>query len=353
MHTPSRPTVVRTWKNTVPLLASVVLPTHRRCESLQRVLKGLGRQSVPADTFEVIVVCDGDVDGSALACRELASTLPYHLRIIEQTNQGPATARNRGVAEARAPLIIFIDDDVVPDEHLIAVHLAAQAGQDMRVTIGPLLPPPDFRLNPWGTWEEQKLCRQYDDMIAGRWQATYRQFYTGNASLLKHHIIEAGGFDPAYRRAEDVELALRLRKRGLHFVFLPEARGWHYVQRTYDSWLRISMAYGFADVAMARSGWPEVLEFVPDKYRNSNLVVRTITQLCVGRSAITRIISTLLGVLLKGAIVTRSSLLGNIACSLIFNLRYYEGLATALGGRMAFMKLLRGGSVTALLERTA
>jgi len=214
----------------------------------------LGHQTVPGESFEVVVICDGDVDGSASTCRALASTLPYHLHVLEQTNKGPAAARNRGVAEAHAPLIIFVDDDVVPGEHLIAAHLEAQAGQDMRVTIGPLLPPENFRLSPWAAWEERTLCRQYDAMIAGRWAPTYRQFYTGNASVLKARIVDAGGFNPAFRRAEDVELALRLRDHGLHFVFLPEARGWHYVQRPYASWSRMSMAYGIADVTIARAG---------------------------------------------------------------------------------------------------
>src|SRR5690242_19507618 len=97
------------------LVASVVLPTHGRRASLLRVLRALGRQSAPANTFEVLVICDGDVDGSAQACRELAAELPFELRVLEQANQGPAAARNNGVAAAQSPLIIFIDDDVLPD----------------------------------------------------------------------------------------------------------------------------------------------------------------------------------------------------------------------------------------------
>src|SRR5579875_883910 len=92
------------------LQASVVLPTHGRRASLLRVLRALGRQSLPDGTFEVVVVCDGDIDGSAAACRALAPELPYTLCVIEQENGGPAAARNRGVAEAHAPLIVFVDD---------------------------------------------------------------------------------------------------------------------------------------------------------------------------------------------------------------------------------------------------
>lgn len=43
--------------------------------------------------------------------------------------------------------------------------------------------------------------------------------------------------------------------------------------------------------------------------------------------------------------------LGNMICSLIFNLRYYDSLAGALGGRSAFEELLRGQDVAVLLQR--
>jgi GT2 family glycosyltransferase len=328
--------------------ASIVLPTHGRRDSLLRVLRALGRQSVRTGLFEVLVICDGDVDGSAAACRELSPALPYTLRVLEQTNQGPAVARNRGVEESRAPLIVFLDDDVVPDERLIETHLAAHRGDDQCITIGPLLPPSDCRLNAWGEWEERALCRQYDDMTAGKWKVTYRQFYTGNAAVLKRHILKAGGFNAAFRRAEDVELALRLRDRGLRFVFLPEARGWHFVRRTFDSWQRMATAYGAADVAMARDGRPELLAIVASEYPSRNRLVRMLTAHCVGRPLLLRPLVQALGMMAQGADMAHLSAPGNLACSLIFNLRYYDGLARALGGRSALLKLLRGEHQAAL-----
>jgi GT2 family glycosyltransferase len=307
-----------------------------------RVLRALASQRVEPDTFEVLVICDGDVDGSAGACRRLAPAMPYLLRVLTQDNQGPAAARNCGVAAARAPLIVFLDDDVVPDEGLIAAHLSAQDGQNWRVTIGPLRPPPDARLNAWGMWEARTLGRQYDNIEAGRWRTTYRQFYTGNAAVLKRHVEAVGGFDPAFRRGEDVELAHRLRDHGLHFVFVPEARGWHYVQRSFDAWLRLPVAYSAADVAMARK-WPEVLAYIAFQYRVRNGVLRLIMRLCVGRPVTAWLIITLLSVVTRGADAVRARSLGSVACSLIFNLRYYDALSRALGGRAAFQHLMQGG----------
>lgn len=328
---------------------SVVTPTHGRRDSLLRVLRALGHQSVPRGSFEVVVVCDGDVDGTVAACRSLAPTLPYTLRVLEQTNQGPAAARNCGVASASAQLIVFLDDDVVPDDQLIAAHLAAQAGQDRRVTIGPLLPPRDVSLNLWGAFEERALCRQYEDMEAGRWQATFRQFYTGNASVRKQHVLEAGGFDPAFRRAEDVELALRLHRHGLHFVFLPEARGWHYVRRSFASWLRMPVAYGEADVAMARAGNPWVLNWVVREYHGRHRLARFLTQMCVGRRRARQAVMAVLGTVAQVLDTVRVVPHADHICSLIFNVLYYDGVTRGLGGRERFQALLRGVPVVFLL----
>ena len=40
--------------------------------------------------------------------------------------------------------------------------------------------------------------------MAGEWEGTFRQFYTGNASMPRSDVIAAGGFDASYRRAEEL-----------------------------------------------------------------------------------------------------------------------------------------------------
>jgi GT2 family glycosyltransferase len=321
--------------------ATVVLPTYGRRTSLLKVLEALALQYMPAGTFEVVVICDGDTDGSAAACEELAPRLPYTLRVLTQPNQGPAAARNRGVREAQAPLIVFLDDDVVPTDRLIALHLAAHNQDEALITIGPLLPPTDVRLSTWAAWEEAALCRQYCAMIEGRWQPTYRQFYTGNAAVRASHIRAVGGFNVAYRRAEDVELALRLRDQGLRFRFLPEATGWHYISRSFAAWLRLPAAYGAADVAMARAGWSEVLVQMAEEYRSRSPLVRLLAYLCTGRTSATDSLVAIMGILVRMASARQIRPLGYLACSLIFNTCYYDGAAKALGGRTAFRQLLR------------
>lgn len=86
---------------------SVVVPTYNSAWSVGRTLLSVLHQTI-AD-FEVIVINDGSTDDFA------AAVAPYcgdpRVRIVEQANLGLATARNRGISEARAPLIAPIDAD--------------------------------------------------------------------------------------------------------------------------------------------------------------------------------------------------------------------------------------------------
>ena len=73
------------------ILVSVVIPTHQRRELLRRALAALGRQDLPADSFEVIVSIDGSTDGTSEMIETY--TAPYTLRSV----QGPRRGRGGGV----------------------------------------------------------------------------------------------------------------------------------------------------------------------------------------------------------------------------------------------------------------
>jgi len=332
--------------DTATLRTSVVIPTYNRCVSLERVLRALARQTVSPAWFEVVLVADGCTDDTVPLCRRLANELPYSLRLIEQVNSGPAAARNRGVAEARAELIVFIDDDVVPAPEFLATHLAAHSTEgDSIIALGPLRPPPDVRLNAWGAWEEHALLQQYTAMEAGRWKPTYRQFYTGNASLWRRHILAAGGFHPEFLRAEDIELGLRLKATGCTFMFLPQARGWHYVHRTFASWTRMPAAYGRASVEIARLRDPSEIANIVCEFHWRNRLTRILARLSVGQNLTIRMATYVLRALANTAWVAHIDPAAMAACGLLFNLLNYHAIAEALGGRAQFWRLIDAGYV--------
>jgi glycosyltransferase involved in cell wall biosynthesis len=321
---------------------SIVIPTYNRLDRLQRVLACLEAQDFPRSGFEIVVVADGCNDGTG---EYLASIAEGPLRVLPvvTANQGPAAARNRGVAEASGRLLLFLDDDVTPEPQLISEHVRAHerlsAGAAGQIAVlGPMVTPTDTPLLPWVRWEQVRLERQYGDMVAGRWQATARQFYTGNTSIEREAVLAAGGFDTRFRRAEDVELAYRLAANGVRFVFNPRAVGYHYAERSYRSWMNAAYAYGRADVVFSRDlGQSWLLPRLAYEFRgNRHPLIRAVVNVCLGRPTLSRVALAAMRLAAHTGGRLGSERAADLACSGIFNLRHYQGIADELGGRAAF-----------------
>lgn len=319
---------------------SVIVPTYNRLDRLKRVLDGFEKQTYSLTDFEMVVVSDGSSDGTDDYLRTLST--PLRLTAVFQPNQGVAVARNHGLERATGELILFVDDDVVPTPQLIEEHLryhdADNASHDL-VVMGPMLTPApqDFKMAPWVQWEQAMLMKQYDDMIAGRWEPTARQFYTGNTSLPRHHVVEAGGFDPNFRRAEDVELAYRLADRGLRFQFNPDAIGYHYAERSFASWIAIPYTYGRNDVLFTHhKGQDWLLPTILYEFHGRNPLIRLLTHTCLDRKLLSHVA---IQTFKHGATVAHllgMSKFARMSYSAIFNLRHYQGIADELGGREKF-----------------
>ena len=100
------------------LKASVVICTHNpRSDYFTRVLDGLRHQTLPMDEWELLVV-----DNASQVPLTSSCDISWHpaARHIFERELGVAYARRRGIQEASADLIIFVDDDNVLDGNYLA-----------------------------------------------------------------------------------------------------------------------------------------------------------------------------------------------------------------------------------------
>jgi GT2 family glycosyltransferase len=282
------------------------------------------------DAFEVVVVSDGSTDGTDTYLKALRSKV--RVRWFTQPNRGPAAARNLAVQKADGEFILFLDDDVVPEPQILQEHARSHGEADHDVVVlGPLLTPAAFKMTPWVRWEQETLMKQYRALQSGDWPASARQFYTGNASLRRSHILSVGGFDEGFRRAEDVELAYRLVDKGLSFLFNMQAVGLHFAERSFRAWLDAAYTYGRNDVIFARDRnqkW--LLPVLRREFRERNILVQLLIRLCGGRARISRIVSPALKFTADTATLFRAGDIEQRAYSGLFNLHYYNGLFNEL-----------------------
>jgi glycosyltransferase involved in cell wall biosynthesis len=313
----------------VPKL-SVVIPTFNRLPSLARTLSGLARQT-DVGPFEVVVVSDGSTDGTDEYLRSDRTPLP--VIAVTQDNAGPAAARNAAIDAARGRLIVFIDDDTVPDPLLLAAHLRRHGTPDDDLAVmGPMWTPHDHRMSAWVAWDQAILDRHYVAMTTGALIPTAREFYTGNASVARRHIVGAGGFNTSFRRAEDVELAHRLADRGVRFAFEPNAIVLHYAERSVLSWYDVAYSYGCNDVRISREpGRQWLLDAIGKEFHRRHRLVRAATQLCLPRRRLAAVAPRLLTSVGRAAARLHVGSVSRPALSIAYNLNYYRGLADALG----------------------
>ncbi len=319
---------------------SIVIPTYNRRQRLGRVLGALDRQTVAPETFEVVVIDDGSADGTSDWLKD--QRYRFELRVIRQDNAGPARARNTGVNAATGTLLLFLDDDVEPTEGLVGEHLKCHDAENDLVVMGPLASLPRYR-QPWVAWEQAKLEAQYASMLRGDWAPTFRQFWTGNASVAREHVLAVGGFNDAFLRAEDVELGYRLHQRGLKFRFNPAARGLHHVERSLDGWVTAHRSYGRLEPEIfAKLGVGQVEETLGGNWSRLHPATRWLVRRCFDNPSNHAAASFVLRGLLKLEEATQTSIAAAQVCGAFANILYWRACTEAIGTDRALQIMQRG-----------
>jgi glycosyltransferase involved in cell wall biosynthesis len=244
---------------------SVVIPSRGRRESLMRLLASLSEQEYPREKLEVIVVLDGDVDGSEGAIRSGSFGFDVRVVVLPPPDDmlappGAGRPRNRGASEASGEIVLFLDDDVEPLHRQVLVahgraHLESEA-----VVVGPY--PPDLRstsglfaqrVRNWWVDHTRRLARESG--------LTYTDVCTGNLSVPRALFLELGGFRAMPRR-EDWEFGFRVVAAGVPIRSAPDGGAVHHVDVDLGKGLRDRRAEGAGDVEFAR--WhPDAFPMLP------------------------------------------------------------------------------------------
>ncbi len=182
---------------------SIVIPVYNGGESFKQCLDSLKRSDRPAD--EVIVVSDGDTDGSWKVAQDFGAKV---LRL--PSSGGPARARNVGAKAAVGDVIFFVDADVTLHPDTIGKVEQAFQQPELGALIGSYddAPGADNFLSQY-----KNLFHHYTHQISSEEAST---FWGACGAVRRSAFWAVGGFDEAYRKPciEDIELGYRLQGAG-------------------------------------------------------------------------------------------------------------------------------------------
>ena len=236
---------------------SVIIPTYNRARRLPILLDALFSQDMDHQRSEIIIIDDGSQDSTwALLQATQQSHKDGWLRVLTQSNQGQAAARQYGVREARGNILLFLDDDMeAANGHFLQAHLRFHEQSVFpTVALGAILPPRNNPTRPaFELFYEKSLRNMYEAFQQSRTAPAGVHFFSANVSLPRELFQKAGGFNPEFRQAEDRELGLRLQhKAQAQFVFLAEAAAYHNSQTgKFQGFLQRARLYGHYDLQIA------------------------------------------------------------------------------------------------------
>lgn len=199
----------------MPVTASIVVPTRNRSRYLRVCLDSLLAQEVDGP-FEVIVVDDGSSDESPAVAERAGA------KLIRQPMLGPNAARNAGLSEAQADLVVFVDDDVEAPPGWLAAYLeGAQRHPEADAFGGPIRAHFDGP-TPRSCGREAAPITTLD---LGSEDRDTEFVWGANMAARRRAFERVGTFDEGLPHfGEEEEWLTRLRAAGGRVVYLAEAR---------------------------------------------------------------------------------------------------------------------------------
>jgi glycosyltransferase involved in cell wall biosynthesis len=275
----SRPDVMEFMQ--APPTVSVVIPTYNHKGALRGTLQWLAKQTYPSNRFEVIIVDDGSTDGTE---EITAESFPFALRYIQQSNQGDAAARNFGVQQSQADILVFLDDDILVEPDYLTYLIQAQAMEEDRVVVG-----------TWDLWPTKTSGTSYSSQAlldSGTYytrsglsenssngsdhtnqvvELPFRDIHSNNMALRREAYFEIGMMQPLEFSGSsmwcDLEFTYRAHRQGYKFFRSTRAVCWHRDRSadTLDGFKKRMRVAAYRSVTLFQKH-PELLVHVPMFY---------------------------------------------------------------------------------------
>ncbi|AJA10077.1 dolichyl-phosphate mannose synthase related protein [Sphingopyxis fribergensis] len=190
---------------------AVIVPVWNGEAVLGRCLDALTRQTIPRDSYQIIVVDNGSSDATARIARSFTG-----VELLEEKRPGSYVARNLGIGRVRAPITAFTDADCEPaPDWLEQILRAAAANPGFGVLAGKIDLFDEIA-------QEREVFGDYERLFSfPQAHAARGNCATANWASETALLKALGGFDAALKSGGDRQMALRIRDSGHPLIYVP------------------------------------------------------------------------------------------------------------------------------------
>lgn len=228
-------------KNTLPLnmaellRISVAIATYNREKYIGKALLGLLNQDLPYAAFEVLVIDNNCSDATMNVVKDFQEAHPQlQIRTMLEEKQGLSHGRNRGVQEAKASYITFLDDDAVAPPDFLSKAVNYLDSRPELLAIGGKIEPEFVDGKPnWYTRYYWGVTGQFDAGDAEGAMLDWGKFPCGsNMTFRRDFFNDYGLFNPNLGRKGAILLAGEEKELFSRVKGLARQRIWYYPDLT-------------------------------------------------------------------------------------------------------------------------
>jgi GT2 family glycosyltransferase len=198
-------------------MITVAIPTYNRGTILVETIERLLALEPPADA--ILIVDQTREHPADVDARLRAWDRDGAIRWLRLDAPSIPRAMNDALVEAKTPVVLFLDDDIVPDSQLVAAHQEAQKDDALWAVAGQVLQP----------GEEPEEFADTDDLefhFNSNRARPITNVMAGNLSVKRERALGIGGFDENFTGAAyrfETDFAMRVAAAGGRILFEPRA----------------------------------------------------------------------------------------------------------------------------------
>jgi N-acetylglucosaminyl-diphospho-decaprenol L-rhamnosyltransferase len=220
---------------------SIIVVSYNTRELLAACLRSVANASLAGVEYEVLVVDNSSVDGSA----DMVVTDFPHVRLLRNCeNRGFAAANNQALAVARGRYVLLLNSDALLSPEALPEMIAYMDAQPKVGVLGGQLFNPDGTFQSsyfdFPDWRSELLLltgiarwllgTAYPSYAEAHSQETRRVDWVSGALFMvrRQAMNQVGAFDEDYfMYAEEMDWCFRMRKAGWDVAYLPQAQAVH------------------------------------------------------------------------------------------------------------------------------